>query len=231
MLEDPRYTIEGLTLPRGGRIRDQTFADDTILYLKGEQANMDKTQGVLETFCKAFGAKINWNKSVAIWASRRKRAWCWGQEVGLKWILEGEGVRYLGVQVGFCLPTEANFDKMMAALKGKLISWSHNNLSFAGRILVANQVILASMWYLAACWNPNPKMCSQVRGVVKNFIWGGKAMPTRAKVKLRQPLFGNPSFTNTRGALLGVSGQSEGCAFAKSGHTRVRDIWNQEAQV
>ncbi len=203
---------------------------------------------------------------------------------------------------------------------------------------MANQVLLASMWYLAACWNPNPSMCSQVRGVVRNFIWGGKATPARAKVRwdtltlpiakgglgiidpktqsealftkllvkglvpdgepwkeliihhadqtklpihgkgpdtldinwifaapklkrtpcsmwksilgawlnvrpglakvdptsraelLRQPLFRNPSFTNTRGAPLGVSGQSEGCAFARAGHTKVRDIWNHETQ-
>jgi len=39
------------------------------------------------------------------------------------------------------------------------------------------------MWYLAASWNPNPRMCSQVRGVVRNFIWGGKATTARAKVK------------------------------------------------
>jgi hypothetical protein len=49
---------------------------------------------------------------------------------------------------------EVNFDNMMLALKGKLINW-----------------------------NPNPRMCSQVRGVVRNFIWGGKATSARAKVK------------------------------------------------
>jgi hypothetical protein len=38
------------------------------------------------------------------------------------------------------------------------------------------------MWYLAASWNPNPKMCCQIRGVV-NFIWSGKATNARAKVK------------------------------------------------
>jgi len=48
---------------------------------------------------------------------------------------------------------------------------------------VANQVLLASMWYMAACWNPNPRMCCQVLGVVRNFIWGGKDAPARAKVK------------------------------------------------
>jgi len=39
------------------------------------------------------------------------------------------------------------------------------------------------MWYLAACWNPNLRMCNQIRGVVPNFIWGGKVSNTRAKVK------------------------------------------------
>jgi len=71
----------------------------------------------------------------------------------------------------------------MVALKSKLIAWSHNLLSLAGRILVANQVLLASMWYLVACWNPNPRMTTQIRGVIRNFIWGGKDAPTRTKVK------------------------------------------------
>jgi hypothetical protein len=121
MLADPKHGIEGLTLPKGGRIRDQTFADDTALYFKGDQENLDRAQGVLEVFCKASGARINWNKSCAIWASRIERIWDWGQEVGLKWVPRGEGVRYLGVQVRFHLPIEANFNKMLSALKGKLI--------------------------------------------------------------------------------------------------------------
>jgi hypothetical protein len=72
---------------------------------------------------------------------------------------------------------------MRLSLKNKLISWSNNQLSLASKILVANQVLLASMWYLAATWNPNPKMCAQIRGILRNFIWGGRDAPTRAKVK------------------------------------------------
>ncbi len=33
MLGDPKYGVEGLSLPRGGLIRDQMFANDTALYL------------------------------------------------------------------------------------------------------------------------------------------------------------------------------------------------------
>jgi hypothetical protein len=72
---------------------------------------------------------------------------------------------------------------MLFALKSKLINWSTCRLSLAGRILVANQVLLASMWYLATSWNPNPRMCCQIRGVVRNFIWSEKASNARAKVK------------------------------------------------
>lgn len=159
MMADPKHRVEGLSLPRGGLIRDQTFADDTALYFQGSPSNMDKAQDVFKLFCQASGAKINWHKSTAIWASKKEKTWNSGEDVGLRWVPEGEGTRYLGIQVGFHLPSKANFDKMMLALKGKLVNWSHNNLSLAGRILVANQVLLTSMWYLAACWNPNPRMC------------------------------------------------------------------------
>jgi hypothetical protein len=42
MLADPKHEVEGLSLPRGGLIRDQTFADDTAFYLKGTPATMDR---------------------------------------------------------------------------------------------------------------------------------------------------------------------------------------------
>ncbi len=107
-------------------------------------------------------------------------------------------MRYLGIQVGYHILPEANFDKMLSALKGKLISWSTCRLSLAGRILVVNQVLLASMWYMAASWDPNPRMCSQVRGVVRNFIWSGKSTNARAKVKW-ETLCRNPTLAKCGG--------------------------------
>jgi len=42
MPADPWNEVVGLSLPRGGLIRDQTFADDTALYLQGTPSNLDK---------------------------------------------------------------------------------------------------------------------------------------------------------------------------------------------
>ncbi len=97
MPDDMKYKVEGLTLPKGGCVQDQTFVDDTALYLKGTQSNLDKAWIVLDFFWLALGVKINWGKFVAIWASKEKKDWEWEQEVGLKWVLEKEGVCYLGI--------------------------------------------------------------------------------------------------------------------------------------
>jgi hypothetical protein len=66
MMADPKYEVEGLSLPKGSFIRDQTFANDTALYLKGSPSNLDMAQKVLTIFSQASGAKINWHKSAAI---------------------------------------------------------------------------------------------------------------------------------------------------------------------
>ncbi len=97
MLDDPKHEIKKLHLPKGGCVWDQTLMDNTALYLKGSPSNLNKARVVLELLCLAFGAKVIWGKSIAIWATKEKKEWEWGQEVELRWILEGQGVRYLGI--------------------------------------------------------------------------------------------------------------------------------------
>jgi len=57
-----------------------------------------------------------------------------------------------------------------------------------------------------------------------------KKEPSNLAELVRQPIFSNPSLTNARGEPLGVNGHSEGCAFARAGHTRIRDFWNDDTQ-
>jgi hypothetical protein len=40
-----------------------------------------------------------------------------GQDIELNWVVEGEGMRYLGVQIGSHLTTEANFVKLLNSFK------------------------------------------------------------------------------------------------------------------
>jgi len=99
----------------------------------------------------------------------------------------------------------------MISSKGKMIAWGNYNLSLVSRILIANQVLFSSMWYMVACWNPNPKMCNQIRGVIQNFIWGGKAIRTREKVKWDSLTF---TFLSKGLGIINPKAQSE-ALFAK----------------
>jgi hypothetical protein len=55
-----------------------------------------------------------------------------------------------------------------------------------------------------------------------------KVDPTNATETLRQLLFSNPSILNTSGTSFGIGGLREGYAFARSGCSRVKDLWNSE---
>jgi hypothetical protein len=57
-----------------------------------------------------------------------------------------------------------------------------------------------------------------------------KATLTSTVEILRQPIFGNPLILNQLGAPLGISGLSEGNAFARVGCTRIKDLWNRVRQ-
>jgi hypothetical protein len=86
------------------------------------------------------------------------------------------------VSVAKCLAVEANLDRLMFSLKSKLIAGSNCKLSLAGQILVANQVMLASLWYISTCLNPDPWMCHQLHEVVPNFISESNLKMSWAKV-------------------------------------------------
>jgi hypothetical protein len=66
MINDAIHGVEGLTIPDGTILQEALFADDTNLYLKGSALNLECASRVLERFCTASGAKINWDKSATI---------------------------------------------------------------------------------------------------------------------------------------------------------------------
>lgn len=65
----------------------------------------------------------------------------------------------------------------------KLNQWAHKSLSLAARILVTNQIILASIWYFASCSTVSTGVLLRIRTLVRNFVWGGSPdRRTRARV-------------------------------------------------
>ena len=73
---------------------------------------------------------------------------------------------------------------MLSQVRKHLHRWAGNQLSLAGRIMVANQVILSSIWYFASCMTFSNKALNLVRATVRNYMWSGKKeVGARARVK------------------------------------------------
>ncbi len=68
-------------------------------------------------------------------------------------------------------------------LRRKLLHWSSAQLSLAGRVVVANNVLLASIWFVASSCMFSRSCLEQLRRLIRNFIWSGKDKDNaRAKV-------------------------------------------------
>lgn len=183
MIADPVYGIEGFLLPNGSIVRDQCFADDTALYLKGSPENLNRVFRVLELFCSASGVRLNWEKSRAIWASNLPRTWSWGEERGLVWLEYSEVTRYLGFPFGNDISQKDKDAKVLHQVRSKLTVWNDRRLSLAVRVLVSNQVVLASIWYLASCNHIDKSVLLKIRTIIRNFIWSG-SMDKNARAKV-----------------------------------------------
>ena len=75
----------------------------------------------------------------------------WLPDPSFRWIPEGTPVRYLGCQIGLELTAEQQIAPLLLSIRRKLIFWSSARLSLAGQAVVANQVLLATMWYVTSC--------------------------------------------------------------------------------
>ena len=93
----------------------------------------------------------------------------WAPHPTFKWTQRGVAVRYLGVQVGIDLAPELHAAPLLLTLRKKLFLWSHAKLSLAGRVIVANHVLLFTMWYIASSWFFSKSCIGQIRRLVRNF--------------------------------------------------------------
>ena len=166
--------IKGIALPIAQSVvLDVEFADDTALYVDGEIGNLGQVQNALQNFSEATGASLNWNKSVGVWVGATPHP-DWYPGSTFRWLNQGEPIRYLGCLVGIDLKSEAMLSPLLLSIRHKLLYWDAQQLSFAGRVVVANSVLLASMWFIASVWLFSRSAIMKVQSLIRNFLWGGK---------------------------------------------------------
>ena len=166
MLLDPKYGIQGLRMPNGSTILSQLFTDDTLLFLIGSTDDLNKVLTVFQLHSQAFGAKVNWHKSRVIKASDKVRTWQWGQIVGLVWLEKGKYACYLGHPLGFEVRKDELDNTVINKIRDNIQRWPKKQLSLVERLLIINQVILASISYVVSCYAFSASAMKKIGAIV-----------------------------------------------------------------
>ena len=175
--KDPE--IRGLRLPGGQEVKLSMYADDNsaVLTTDGSIVRLFK---VVELYNKGSGSLLNMDKCEGLWLGRWKNRP--DSPVNIRWT--SASVRLLGGVFGnINMPLE-NWKERQSKFTATLQFWGARALSFSGKVMVANALATAKLWYIASVFLPPESVLKQLTAALCKFVWNN-----RAELVSRQTLF------------------------------------------
>ena len=179
--------LKGITLPGG--IKQQCisqYADDSSFMVRGEKRYVDELVRILKSFSAASGMEINWEKTFAYWFDQYTHKPIWLNGYDWIWANEGDMSKLLGTTFGLNLRTRDVDEFIYRRISKKFDYWSSMRLSFAGRVVICNQVFLSTLWFFITVWGGSNKILGKIRGTIRNYLWSSNEQLTRTRVSWRE---------------------------------------------
>ncbi|KAA3463577.1 LINE-1 reverse transcriptase isogeny [Gossypium australe] len=166
-------TWDPISLSRSGPpISHLFFADDLVIFCKAQIDQASSLERILSLFCGISGHKISARKS-QIFFSKNTEADTRNQISQLFGFQEVQNLgMYLGVPLLHDRVTKNTLDFVVDKIRRKLNSWDARNLSFAGRITLAQSVLLSIPTYFMQTMKIPQGVCDEIERVARQFIWG-----------------------------------------------------------
>jgi len=158
----------------GPAISHLFFTDDCLLFTQAKSSQARLVKEVLESFCHAFGLKVNIQKSRFMSSANISR----GKVNKFSSIVHFTHHTKLGKYFGFPMLSgrikNAGFAYIMDRVNSRLDGWKTKLLSRAGRVTLAQSVVSALPTYsMQNLWIPEG-VCNQIDASIRQFIWGRK---------------------------------------------------------
>ncbi|KAI4883755.1 hypothetical protein NFI96_007667 [Prochilodus magdalenae] len=174
LLHRLRAELQGFSM-RGlqERVALSAYADDITVFLKS-QADVHALLRVLGLYMGASSARVNWAKCESFLLGQWERTGPPFLPAGLQW--GREGLKYLGVFLGTPLFQKKNWDGVVEKVCAKLSKWTWvlPQLSYRGRVLVANNLVASMLWHRLAVLEPPASLIKDIQMRIVNFFWSGQ---------------------------------------------------------
>ncbi|XP_060972343.1 uncharacterized protein LOC115710535 [Cannabis sativa] len=153
------------------KLTNLCFADDLVIFCKGNASSLNITQHAFTEFCNATGLTANATKSSIYFG---------GVSDDTKKLLKGiakmeEGsfpLKYLGVNLRPTKWKASDCGGIINKIQKNLHCWSSRHLSFAGKAQLINSILLGIRSYWMSIFILPQKVTKEIDKLCRNFLWG-----------------------------------------------------------
>ncbi|XP_074291736.1 uncharacterized protein LOC141618530 [Silene latifolia] len=149
------------------------FADDLLLFSKGDEVSIMWLLRAFSTFSIASGLSLNKEKS-DIYFNRMPQA-------SINTILQVFGFkrgslpfRYLGVPISSKKLTKNEGMKLIDKITARIRSWGARHLTYFGRLVLVNAVLSSLHSYWSSVFLIPNGILKKIDNICRNYLWGGK---------------------------------------------------------
>jgi len=160
------FIVPGLS--QSSSITVSAYADNVTLFVNNEK-DINALVNALNVYEKASSAKVNWDKSEAFWAGEFSVEKLPLLPGGLMW--KKEGLKILGIYFGRNEFQKLNWEGLEERVCTRLSRWKWllPQLSYRGRVLVANNLVASTLWHKLCALQPPTGLIQ--RRLVTFLVW------------------------------------------------------------
>ncbi|XP_062103381.1 uncharacterized protein LOC133814438 [Humulus lupulus] len=163
------------------RLTNLCFADDLIIFCKGNISSVSKIHEAFSAFCASSGLSANKSKSHVYFGGVKDSIKT--QILELLQMEEGSfPLKYLGVPLRPTKWKASDCGVILDKLNKKLNCWASRNLSFAGRAQLIHSVLLGIRNFWMSVFILPSKITAAIDKSCRDFLWGANG--NRSKMHL-----------------------------------------------
>ncbi|KAH0698462.1 hypothetical protein KY284_012677 [Solanum tuberosum] len=154
------------------------FADDLLLFSKGDVASVRAMQRCFQIFSNASGLQANLGKSTIYFGgvsqdTKDAILQQWGLTIG------DLPFKYLGVPLSTKKLSTLQWYPLIEKIIAKISTWTAKKLAYAGRVQLVQSVLFGVQSYWAQLFLIPSKILKLINGYCRSFIWSGAKVITK----------------------------------------------------